>query len=83
MNVQELNEKLNENVIPKNWYLINEGTRSDTHILEEYSGLWKYYYIDEKDNKRNECHFRNESKACHYLFDKMIKIYEYFGNSQK
>jgi len=78
MNIQELDRKLNVTGIPKSWYLINEGIKSDTHILEEYSGLWKYYYLDEKGNIRNECFFKGESEACQYIYDKLIEIHNHF-----
>lgn len=80
MDVQDLVKKLNESNISKNWYLINEGIKSDTHILEKYSDLWRYFYFDEKGNMRNECHFRTESEACQYFYDKLYEIYKYFGN---
>jgi hypothetical protein len=78
VNIQELGRKLDDNRIPKSWYLINDGTKSDTHILEEYIGLWKYYYLDEKGNIRNECHFKAESDACQYFYDKLLEIHNYF-----
>jgi hypothetical protein len=78
MNTNELRKNLNFNGIPQRWYLINEGKKSDTHILEEYNGLWKYYYFDEKGNIRNECHFRSEAEACKYIYDKLIELFKYF-----
>jgi len=78
MNLLELRKKLDGIGIPKEWYLINEGIKSDRHILEEFHGIWKYYYLDEKGNQRNECQFKMEDTACQYLYDKLNELFKYF-----
>lgn len=78
MNVIELKEEIDKLGIPKEWYLINEGIKSDAYILEEIRGLWKYYYFDEKGNIHDECYFKDEAEACQYLYNKLLKIHKYF-----
>lgn len=80
MNISELHRKLIDTGIPERWYVINTSVKSDTHVLEEYSGFWKYYYIDEKGNQRNQCVFNKEEDACQYFYDKLYEIFTYFPN---
>ena len=78
MDIIELKNGLNDLKIPKHWYLINEGIKSDAHILEMSNNIWYYFYHDEKGNKRNERIFLNENDACHFFFEKMKKNKSYF-----
>ena len=78
MDVNVLRKRLKDEGIPQRWYLINEGIRSDTNILEKYSGQWQYYYYDEKGNTRDLRHFTSEAEACQYLYDILKEEYDFF-----
>jgi hypothetical protein len=78
MDVKELSERLKEIGVPKKWYLINEGIDADVHVLEEFSGLWKYHYRDDRGVVRNEKNFLNEADACQYFYDKLNEIIKAF-----
>lgn len=85
MNIFDLQNELNKLGIPKSWYSINEGLKSDAHILQEIYGKWHYYYFDERGNRENEKIFENESQACDYIYKKLKEskfFYEYRGKGK-
>ena len=69
MNVKDFIEKLNEMGVPKSWYSINGGLKSDTCILNEVHNYWEYFYFDERGNTNGYKRFNNENDACIYFLN--------------
>lgn len=76
MTIDELKIELKRINVPKSWYLINDGIKTDAHILNKVYSYWEYFYFDEKGTEQGYIRFDNEAEACAYLHHILVEEME-------
>lgn len=73
----ELKLELNKIGVSERNYSLNEGLKTDAYIIEEYDGIWKFYYFDERGQESDYNFFKSDEKAYTYLlvkFKEQLKL---------
>ena len=63
MTKEELKIELSKIGVIESDYSINEGLKPDAYIIEEYDGLWRFFYYDEKGEESQQSLFKNIEEA--------------------
>lgn len=71
MNVTQLINELDRMRVPKSFYSINDGLKTDAYILNYVYGRWEYFYFDEKGNRLDEKNFLNEEEAVEFFLKRI------------
>ena len=73
MNIKELQTMLENENVPKRYYLLDgNGIKEDKICLELFNDLWQVYY-SERGKKYNLSAFQNESDACNEILQRLRK----------
>jgi hypothetical protein len=72
MNKQTLLQKLLEHSVPQDLYSLEGGLPNEAYCLDFVNGGWVTYY-SERGIKTGLKHFEDESSACSYFLEKIIK----------
>lgn len=71
MNVTQLINELDRMRVPKSFYSINDGLKTDAYILNYVYGRWECFYFDEKGNRLDEKNFLNEEEAVEFFLKRI------------
>jgi hypothetical protein len=72
-NIAELRKSLEKMDVKKTWYSICENYQGDTYVVTFENNCWMFFYFDEKGNKENIRMFDNESDACSFFYETIVK----------
>ncbi|UOB18369.1 hypothetical protein [Abyssalbus ytuae] len=75
----ELKSELSKIRVSEENYSLNEGVKTDAYIIEEFNGIWRFYYFDEKGQESDYNLFKNEEDAYSYLLEKFTKQLKLLG----
>ncbi|MBQ0738833.1 hypothetical protein [Aquimarina celericrescens] len=67
MTKEELKIELSKIGVIESDYSIDEGLKSDAYIIEEYDGLWRFFYYDEKGEESQQSLFKSKEESFKYL----------------
>lgn len=71
MNKEQLKQELDKLGIDENYHSLEGELLPDRTVLYHSHDEWRVFYFDEKGNRNNEKTFKNEDKACQYIYQKL------------
>lgn len=73
MNIQELENILSLNKVPKDLYSLSGGLPSEMYCIDKENDRWQVYY-SERGKKTNIGYFEKEEDACYCLLEEIKKV---------
>ena len=69
MKIATLKVELDKLGIPGSAYSLNGSIGPDTMVLDNWHGVWSFFYVGERGGQGDKEYFAGEDDACQFLYD--------------